>query len=134
MAPERDQRKAAVAEGGEHTLPTAADRRRALDLPPSTADRTARIDATAPIHPRCVQGHSGYVTTPAENVLVLSEPDYAFGAGDIRLRVEQVDRAHSVIHHGDIWYQVQGMQLNTGGAEIGRREVLVRGRRLPPPG
>lgn len=85
-----------------------------------------------------MRGQSGYATTPAENVLVLSEPDYTFGAGDLRLRVQQVDRAHPVTHHGDIWYRVEGMQLNTGGTEIGRREVLVRGRRLPlatpPPG
>jgi hypothetical protein len=72
------------------------------------------------------------MTTPAGNVVVLLEPDYAYGTGVLRLRVEHVDRADPVDFHGEPWYRVQGMQLSTVGAELGRREVLVRGWRLPP--
>jgi hypothetical protein len=47
------------------------------------------------------------------------------------LRVDRVDRAHPITYHGDTWYQFEGMQLTTGGAEIGHRNVLVRARRTP---
>jgi hypothetical protein len=67
-------------------------------------------------------------------VVVLLEPDYAYGTGQLRLRVEHVDRAHPVDYHGDTWFQVQGVQLSIAGAELGRREVLVRSRRLPAAG
>lgn len=33
-----------------------------------------------------MQGESGYVTTPAGNVLVLSERDYAFDTGELTIR------------------------------------------------
>ena len=62
------------------------------------------------------------------------EPDYAYGTGELRLRVEHVDRAYPIDYHGETRYLVQGMQLSTAGTELGRREVLVRGRQLPPAG
>lgn len=63
--------------------------------------------------------------------LVVGEADYAYGVGELHLRVERIDRAHPVNLHGDTFYRVEGIQLTARGAELGRREVLVRGRRLP---
>jgi len=70
------------------------------------------------------------VTTPAGNVIRLSESDYCFGQGPLTIRLDHIDRANPVRYAGDTWYRVEGMQVATNGAEIGRREVLVRRRRL----
>jgi hypothetical protein len=45
--------------------------------------------------------------------------------------VERVDRANPVNFRGDTVYCVQGMQVTASGIEVGRREALVRARRLP---
>lgn len=65
-------------------------------------------------------------------MVVLAEPDYMYGAGPLKLRIECVDRARPTAYEGDIWYRVVGVQIAGSGAELSRREVLVRGRRLPP--
>lgn len=51
------------------------------------------------------------------DVVHLAEPDYAFGAGELHLQVERVDRAHPVTVHGDTWYSVEGVHLTAGGVE-----------------
>jgi hypothetical protein len=68
----------------------------------------------------------------AANVILILEPDYQYGRGSLRLRVESVDRANPVRYDNEAWLWVEGVQLTAGGAEIGHRKVLVRGRRLPP--
>jgi hypothetical protein len=68
----------------------------------------------------------------AGKVIVIGEPDYCYGRGELRLRVERVDRGNPVRYDGENWYHVEGIQLGTTGVELGRRQVLVRGRRLPP--
>jgi hypothetical protein len=45
--------------------------------------------------------------------------------------VQRVDRGNPVRYDGENWYHVEDIQLGTTGIEIGRRQVLVRGRRLP---
>jgi hypothetical protein len=55
-----------------------------------------------------------------------------YGAGPLALRIDHVDHAHPVRYEGETWLRVEGMQVNTGGADIGRRSALVRARRLPP--
>lgn len=62
---------------------------------------------------------------------VFADADYMYGAGPLTLRIESVDRAHPVQHEGDIWLQVDGVQLDYRGATIGHRSALVRARRLP---
>jgi hypothetical protein len=64
-------------------------------------------------------------------VLVLDEADYQYGVGRLRIRVEQVDRANPVSYDGEPWFRVSGVQIGGNGADIGPRQVLVRGRRLP---
>jgi hypothetical protein len=68
---------------------------------------------------------------PSTPVVVLAEKDYCYGRGHLTLRIGRVDYAHPIRYDGDIFYPVQGVQLNKAGAEILHREVLVRGRRLP---
>ena len=69
----------------------------------------------------------------AGNVVAIQEPDYQYGVGVLYLRVERVDRANPVRYDNEPWVWVEGVQVTAGGAEIGRRSVLVRARRLPPP-
>jgi hypothetical protein len=73
------------------------------------------------------------MTTAAGNVVttVIPEADYCYGRGPLKIRVDWIDRADPVRYDGENWYRVQGVQLSSTGAEIGRREILVRGRRLP---
>jgi hypothetical protein len=70
--------------------------------------------------------------TAAGKVMSIAEPDYQYGVGALRLRVERVDRTNPVRYDGENWYRVEGVQLSASGTEIGPRTVLVRGRRLPP--
>jgi hypothetical protein len=63
-------------------------------------------------------------------VVTLAEADYCYGVGPLTLRVEQVDAANPVQYDGEPWYQVVGVALRVDGSELGRRQVLARGRRL----
>ena len=72
------------------------------------------------------------MTAPAVGVVLLGERDYRFGVGNVRLRIERIDWAHPVTYDGERWYPVVGMQLRQDDTEIGRRELFVHGRRLPP--
>lgn len=62
--------------------------------------------------------------------LLLADADYRYGAGALRLRVEQIDRAGEVELDGDAWFPVRGTQLRANGAEVGAVQVLVRAARL----
>jgi hypothetical protein len=70
--------------------------------------------------------------SPEAGVLVLPEPDYRYGTGTLMLRVERIDRSRVFRYDDEDWYQVWGNQIGYDGRELGHREVLVRGRRLPP--
>jgi hypothetical protein len=59
-----------------------------------------------------------------------AEPDYRFGAGPLRMRIERVDWAHPIVQDGENWYEVHGIELSSDGREIGRRQAVVRGSRL----
>jgi hypothetical protein len=72
------------------------------------------------------------MTAPAQRVLIVAEPDYCFGRGPLKIRVERIDRTHPVWRDSENWYQVEGTQPASDGDEIGHRQVLVRGRRLAP--
>ena len=77
-------------------------------------------------------GTIGRMSAPAAGVVVLGERDYRFGVGNVRLRIERIDWAHPFTYDGEPWYPVVGVQLRHDGTELGRRELLVYGRRLPP--
>jgi hypothetical protein len=62
-----------------------------------------------------------------------AEADYCYGAGPLVIRVERVDWARPVAYDGENWYEVEGVEVAADGREIGRRQALVRGRRLAAP-
>lgn len=64
---------------------------------------------------------------------VLGEPDYLFGAGQVRIHIDHVDRTRSVRHDNDTWYEVTGTEYSPSGHNRGPRTMHVRARRLPPP-
>jgi hypothetical protein len=58
------------------------------------------------------------------------ESDYCYGTGSLTMRVERVDWAKPVQYDGESWYEVDGIEITSDGREVGRRQALVRGRRL----
>ena len=64
-------------------------------------------------------------------VIVLDERDYRYGTGELRLRVEAVDRAGPMELDGEPWIQVRGVRLRRDGSEVGPLQVLVRAACLP---
>lgn len=61
-----------------------------------------------------------------------AEADYCYGSGPLVMRIERIDWGSPLSRDGDTWYQVVGVEIADDGREIGRRQALVRGRRLPP--
>jgi hypothetical protein len=64
---------------------------------------------------------------------VLAESDYRYGVGRLILRIERIDWASPVRYEQENWYHVDGVEVDRRGIERGRRRVLVRGAKLPPP-
>ena len=62
---------------------------------------------------------------------VFAEADYCYGIGSLTLRADHIDWANPVQYDQDTWYYVVGVESTASGIELGRRRVLVRGRRLP---
>jgi hypothetical protein len=68
---------------------------------------------------------------PEDDLLVLAEADYLYGAGRLILRVQHIDRSHPISYHDEIWYPVRGVQISGNGTDMGERETMVRGIRTP---
>jgi len=66
----------------------------------------------------------GPVIPKPGDVLKIQESDYRYGIGALVLRVTAV-RAVVQLEDGD-WLTVAGVELAWNGAEIGKRETLVR--------
>jgi hypothetical protein len=62
-----------------------------------------------------------------------AEADYCYGVGPLTIQIEKIDWATPVLYDGENWYEVHGVEVGINGAILGRRQALVRGRRLPPP-
>jgi hypothetical protein len=67
---------------------------------------------------------------PARPVLVLAEADYRFGAGTLHLVVTQVRWSAPQRDNGEVWYEVDGIEVTPDGRTVGPRTALVRGHRL----
>jgi hypothetical protein len=67
---------------------------------------------------------------PARPLLVLAEADYRFGAGTLYLAVVRVRWNAAQRDDGDVWYEVEGVEMTSDGREVGPRDALVRGSRL----
>jgi hypothetical protein len=63
-------------------------------------------------------------------VLVLAEADYRFGAGTLRLVVTRVQWNAPQRYDGDVWYEVEGIEVTSDGREVGPRSTIVRGSPL----
>jgi hypothetical protein len=63
-------------------------------------------------------------------VTKFAESDYCYGTGPLLMRVEHIDWSRPVLYDGENFYTVDGVEIATDGREIGRRQALVRGRRL----
>jgi hypothetical protein len=67
---------------------------------------------------------------PRAPVLEFAESDYCYGTGPLLMRVEHIDWNRPVLYDNENFYQVDGIEITSDGREIGRRQALVRGRRL----
>ena len=67
---------------------------------------------------------------PTGPISTFAEPDYRFGTGPLRMRVERIDWGQPVLAEGENWYEVYGIEIAADGREIGPRQALVRGTRL----
>ena len=67
---------------------------------------------------------------PERPVSQFDQQDYCFGTEPLRLRVERVHWDNPVEYQGDVWYEVDGVEVSSIGQEVGRRRVLVRAQRL----
>ena len=68
--------------------------------------------------------------TPRAPVTEFAESDYCYGTGPLLMRVEHIDWNRPVLYDNENFYTVDGVEMTTDGREIGRRQALVRGRRL----
>ena len=67
---------------------------------------------------------------PARPVSQFDQEDYCFGTETLRLRVERVRWDAPVDYRGELWYEVDGVEVSSTGQDIGRRSVLIRAQRL----
>lgn len=73
---------------------------------------------------------TGGSPSPERRVLLFAESDYRFGVGPLRMLVERVDWSAPQQWDGEVWYEVQGIEICDDGRAYGRRLALVRGCRL----
>ncbi|MEV6842974.1 hypothetical protein [Actinoplanes sp. NPDC051411] len=67
---------------------------------------------------------------PARPVLHLAEADYRFGSGTLHLAVTHVRWSAPQNEAGELWYEVDGIEIADDGRTVGPRSTLVRGSRL----
>jgi hypothetical protein len=101
-----------------------------VTLADPSSNSTLDIGTGVPVAYRWTAGKTGAVSTSTDKVIRLSESDYCFGQGPLTIRLDHVDVAHPVHYAGDTWYRVEGVQFTGTGVEVGKRELLVRRRRL----
>jgi len=70
---------------------------------------------------------------PIGPVSHFAEADYRYGSGSLAMRVDRVDWTRPVQYDGETWYEIDGIEVTSDGREVGRRQALVRGRRLTAP-
>ncbi|GAA2644358.1 hypothetical protein GCM10010399_92850 [Dactylosporangium fulvum] len=63
--------------------------------------------------------------------LLLTEADYRYGSGPLRMRIEVIDHAGRLHLDGEFWLPVHGTRLRFDGVEAGTVQLLVRAARLP---
>ena len=67
---------------------------------------------------------------PERPVTQFTQDDYCFGSGPLWLRVERIHWDTPMDYSGDIWYEVDGVEVSSTGQDVGRRRVLIRAQRL----
>jgi hypothetical protein len=64
------------------------------------------------------------------SVVEFDDRDYLYGTGKLRIRLERIDANQPFTYDADTWYQVTGVEIGPNGADLVRRRLLVRTRRL----
>lgn len=68
---------------------------------------------------------------PAGTIWTFAEEDYRYGIGPLRLRIDRILAGTPVHQDGDLWYEVEGVEVSDQGRIVGPRRATVRASRLP---
>ncbi|GAB2577740.1 hypothetical protein Aab01nite_11190 [Paractinoplanes abujensis] len=68
---------------------------------------------------------------PAGTVWTFAEEDYRYGVGPLRIRLNRVLAGSPLQHDGDLWFEVEGIEVTDQGHVIGPRRATIRASRLP---
>ncbi|MDY7087828.1 MAG: hypothetical protein SYR96_22315 [Actinomycetota bacterium] len=68
---------------------------------------------------------------PRGTIRTFAEEDYRYGTGPLRIRIDRVLAGAPLQHDGDLWYEVEGVEVSDQGRVIGPRRATVRASRLP---
>ena len=85
-------------------------------------------------HVTTARHQRGEMTIPDQNpgpIWTFAEADYRFGSGPLRIRIERVLASAPVQHDGEVWYEIEGVEVSDQGLIIGPRRATVRASRLP---
>ncbi|MGK5682756.1 hypothetical protein [Actinoplanes sp. URMC 104] len=68
---------------------------------------------------------------PAGTIWTFAEEDYRYGIGPLRIRISRVLAGAPLQQDGDVWYEVEGVEVSDQGQVIGPRRATIRASRLP---
>ncbi|MBM2618354.1 hypothetical protein JIG36_22595 [Actinoplanes sp. LDG1-06] len=68
---------------------------------------------------------------PAGTLWTFAEEDYRYGTGPLRMHINRVLAGSPLQHDGDLWYEVEGVEVSDQGQVVGPRRATVRASRLP---
>ncbi|GID30834.1 hypothetical protein [Paractinoplanes brasiliensis] len=68
---------------------------------------------------------------PPGAIRTFAEEDYRYGTGPLRIRIDRVLAGTPLQHDGDLWYEVEGVEVSDQGQVVGPRRATVRASRLP---
>ncbi|MEV4347478.1 hypothetical protein AB0J83_23730 [Actinoplanes sp. NPDC049596] len=64
-------------------------------------------------------------------IRTFAEADYRFGSGPLRIRIDRVLASAPIQQDGEVWYEVEGIEVTDQGQIIGPRRATIRASRLP---
>jgi hypothetical protein len=64
-------------------------------------------------------------------IWTFAEADYRFDSGPLRLRIDRVLASAPIQQDGEVWYEVEGIEVTDQNQVIGPRRATIRASRLP---
>lgn len=67
---------------------------------------------------------------PRAPVSTFAEADHRCGSGYLRMTVERIHWTQPLRQDGEVWYEVEGVELTHNGSDLRRRRALIKASRL----